>query len=83
MWEKIKKFIIGKVIFSKVLGKLVKHATSALVGLLFGAELAPYVQPIIKAMDLTQAQVEAGLMVAFAALFGAIWNFVQHRIFKE
>lgn len=83
MWGKLKEKILGNVIMPKVLGKLVKHATGAVVGLLFGVKLAPYVGPVLQAMDLTQAQVEAGLVVAFTGLFGAAWNFIQHRFFKK
>ena len=82
MFTKIKQWILGKVIGKKVVGKLVKHATGALVGLIFGSKVAPYVQPVFEAMELTQGELEAGLIVALTGLFGAAWNYVEHRFIK-
>ena len=83
MWQKIKAWVFGKVIASKVVGKLVKHAAGALTGLLFGGKLAPHVGPMFEAMELSQGQVEAGLVVLFTGLFGAAWNFIEHRFIKS
>lgn len=82
MFTKIKQWIFGKVIASKVLGKLAKHAAGALTGLIFGAKLAPYVQPMLDAANVTQGQVEAGLFVGVTGLFGAVWNYIEHRFIK-
>ena len=83
MINKLKQWIVGKVIMSKVGGKLIKHATGAVVGFLFGPTLAPVLEPIFSAMEVTKDQVEIGLIVAFTGLFGAAWNYIEHRFIKK
>jgi hypothetical protein len=80
---KIKDWILGNVIVKKVIGKFAKHATGAIVGLLFGPKLAPILEPIFRAMELTPEQLEAGLVIGLTASFGAIWNFIEHRFIKN
>lgn len=81
MITKIKDWIFGKVIVSKVIGKFVKHASGALVGLLFGDKI-PLLKPALEAAQLTEVQVEAGLIVILTGIFGAAWNFIEHRMKK-
>lgn len=82
MLGKLKEWIFGKVIFSKVIGKFVKHGSGAIVGLLFGDKV-PFVKPALEAMQLSEGQVEAGLVVFLTGLFGAIWNYIEHRVVKK
>lgn len=82
MIGKIKEWIFGKVIFSKVIGKFVKHGAGVITGLLFGDKV-PFLKPTLEAMNLTEGQVEAGAVVFLTALFGAAWNFVEHRFIKK
>lgn len=80
---KIKEWIMGNVVIKKVIGKFAKHATGAIIGLLFGPKFAPILEPIFHAMGLNQEQLEAGLIIGLTASFGAIWNFVEHRFVKN
>lgn len=82
MIGKIKEWIFGKVIFGKVLGKFTKHASGVIVALMFGDKF-PFLKPILEAMGLTEGQVEIGLIVMMTGAFGAIWNFVEHRLKKD
>ena len=65
----------------KVMGKFAKHGTGAIIGFLTG----PKVAAIIASMGITfdPDKMEAGLIVVMTAAFGAIWNFVEHRIVKK
>jgi len=83
MFDKIMQWIFGKVAPKKVIGKLAKHATGAIIGLLFGGQIAPYVKPIFDSMNLSQGQVEAGMTVALIGIFGAAWNYIEHRFIKK
>ena len=82
MLAKIKMWLFGNVIGSKVFGKFVKHGAGAIVGFMFGPKLAPFIGPILEGMNLSEGQVEAGLVVFLTALVGAIINFVKHRFIK-
>jgi hypothetical protein len=66
------------VILKKVLGKFVKHAAGALVGLLSSPSVAPWVENLGVTVD--ETKLTAGLMVVLTGVFGAVWNFVEHRI---
>jgi hypothetical protein len=81
MFTKIKEWIIGKVIMKKVLGKFVKHAAGALVGLLSSPAVAPWLEQLGVSVD--ESQLTAGLMVILTGLFGAIFNYVEHRFIKK
>jgi|GEM_PF-6788858 len=83
MFEKLKQSLFEGVIVRKVIQKFAKHAAGAIVGLLFGPKLAAYSAPIFEAMDVSQAQIEAGLIVAFVGAFGALWNWASHRFVKK
>ena len=83
MLTKIKSWLLGKVLMSKVVGKFVKHASAVVSGLIFGPKLEPILGPALDAMKLTPEQVEVGLIVAMTGLFGAAWNFVEHRWIKK
>jgi len=92
MISKIKNWLIGKVIVKKVLGKWVKHASGALSGLILGAMSGPWfvshVSPIIENIpqlkDLfTPTNLEGALIVVLTGLFGAIFNYVEHRFIKK
>ena len=81
MLTKIKQWLIGKVIIKKVLGKFVKHAAGALVAILSGPQVAPWLDKLGVSVD--ETQLAAGLIVVLTGLFGAVWNFVEHRFFKK
>lgn len=78
MLTKIRDWLIGKVILKKVLGKFVKHAAGALVGVLSSPAVAPWLHNLGITVD--ETQLTAGLMVVLTGLFGAAWNFIEHRI---
>ena len=67
--------MFGKVILKKVAGKFAKHATGALIALLAA-------QPMIAeaGIEIDFAKLEAWLAVAIAGLFGAAFNFIEHRL---
>ena len=81
MLAKIKEWLFGKVIMQKVAGKFAKHAAGALVGLLSSPAVAKWVEALGVTVD--ETQLAAGLMVVLTGLFGAAWNFVEHRFIKK
>jgi len=81
MIAKIKAWLLGKVILKKVAGKFVKHAAGALIGLLSSPAVAPWMDKLGISID--EAQLTAGLMVVLTGLFGAAWNFIEHRWIKK
>jgi len=78
MFSKLKSWIIGRVIIKKVAGKFAKHATGALIAL-FAA--MPMLQE--SGIEIDFAQFEAWAAVAIAGLFGAAFNFIEHRFIKK
>ena len=80
MISKIKDWIFGKVILKKVLGKFAKHGAGALIGVLSSPVVAPWLNNLGITVD--ETQLTAGLMVVLTGLFGAAWNFIEHRIKK-
>ena len=92
MLTKIKNWLIGKVIVKKVLGKWVKHASGAMSGLILGLKTAPWfvahVAPVVEKIPqlkdlLSQDNLEAALVVILTGVFGAGWNYVEHRFLKK
>jgi len=92
MLTKIKNWIIGKVIVKKVMGKWVKHASTALTGLILGvmsapwfvSHVAPVMEKIPQLKDLfTQDKLEAALFVIITGVGGALWNYIEHRFIKK
>ena len=92
MLTKIKNWLIGKVIVKKVLGKWVKHAATALSGIIAGAMSAPWfathAAPVVEQIPqlkelLAPNNLEAALIIILTGLAGATWNFVEHRFFKK
>jgi len=81
MIDKIKQWIFGKVILKKVIGKLAKHATGAFVGLLASPAVAPWITKLGITID--PDKLEAGLIVVLVGLFGALWNYIEHRFIKK
>ena len=77
--------LIGKVIVSKVLAKVVKHGATALAGLIVGAMSSPWfienVAPVTDAMgiEVSEKGLEAGLVIVLSGIAGAILNYVKHR----
>jgi hypothetical protein len=80
MISKIKTWLIGSVVLKKVAGKFAKHGTGAIIGLLTSVKVAPYLAQL--GITLDPGQLEAGLTILLIALFGAIYNFMEHRFFK-
>ena len=80
MLSKIKKWIFGKVILGKVVGKFAKHGAGAIVGLLSSPVVAPWVANLGITVD--ETQLTAGLVVVMTGLYGAVYNFVEHRFKK-
>ena len=80
MLGKIKEWIFGTVILKKVFGKFAKHATGALIGLLTSGKAAEVVSSL--GITFEADTMEAGMIVFMTAAFGAIWNFVEHRVKK-
>lgn len=73
------------IIVQKVIGKFVKHATGALIGLLTGPWFAAKVAPILNQLGVTidWNSFSAGAQVLLIGLFGALWNWAQHRFFSK
>ena len=71
----LRKLVFGKVIMKKVVGKFVKHATGALIALFAS-------NPILAeaGINIDFAKFEAWLAVVVAGLFGAAFNFLEHRL---
>jgi hypothetical protein len=80
MIKKIKLWLFGKVLFGKVGGKFIKHGATVLVALIFSDRLQPVLGPVLKAMELTDGQVEAGVIVILTGLLGSLANFIKHRL---
>jgi len=79
MLTKLKNWLIGSVIMKKVIGKLAKHASMALVGLLSAPTVAPWLAKLGIGVDV--ATLETALVVAITGLLGAAYNYIQHRFF--
>lgn len=91
MITKLKQWILGKVIVKKVMGKWVKHAAGALTGLILGVMSAPWfathVSPVVEQIPqlkslLSADGIESALMIILTGVFGAVWNYVEHRFVK-
>jgi len=74
MFAKIKSWLFGKVILRKVLGKFIKHG----VGVIAGLEV---VQRFTGEAGITVdwSKFESWLIVIGGGLFGAAFNFIEHR----
>jgi len=85
MLSKLKNWLIGSVIMKKVIGKLAKHATGAIIGIMSASWFTGSVQPILDKLGITinEGQLETGLVVILIGLFGAAWNFAEHRFTKK
>ena len=81
MIDKIKVWLFGSVIIKKVIGKFAKHATTAIIGLVSSPAVAPWLGKL--GVDINPDTLEAGLFVVLTGLFGAAWNFVEHRVSKK
>lgn len=77
MLQKIKDFLLGKVILQKVLGKFIKHGITALAALMVSK---PYLAEAGVTIDYTK--LESWALVAASGLAGAAWNFLDHRFRK-
>lgn len=84
MWDRIKellnpkKFLDG-IIISKVAAKAIKFGTAAVLGLLAGPKVAPFLvsaKPILDEMGIDPQKVA---MVGVAALVGAVINYAKRR----
>lgn len=89
---KIKSFIFGRVILKKVMMKWVKHATGYLVAFMVGVQSAPWfithAQPLVDQSPrlqelLSKGGLEEVIGVVIAGLFGAAFNFIEHRWVKK
>jgi len=78
MITKIKDWLFKGVILKKVVGKFVKH----LIGF-FAAYFAS--KPIVSELGITidWAQLESYAVPALVGLFGAGWNYIEHRFVKK
>lgn len=78
MLDKIKAFLFQGVIIKKVVGKFVKHAIGGLIGLIAA-------HPVINDIGITidWGKLESWAIVALTGLFGAAWNYVEHRVVKK
>jgi len=85
MFDKLKMWIIGSVIMKKVILKVAKHGTTALLGLLNSGWVAQVVIPILNQLGITidYVQFQAGLVVLLTGLLGGLWNYIEHRFFKK
>lgn len=69
----------------KVIQKIAKHGTTALVGLLSSVVFTAKVKPILDSLGIVIdiSQLEAGLVVLITGLLGGLWNFIDHRFFNK
>jgi len=78
MITKLKDWLLKGVILRKVLGKYVKHAIGALAGMAAA-------NPVLKDAGVTidWNQLETWAVPALIGLFGAAWNYIEHRFIKK
>lgn len=81
MITKLRNFLLGKVIVKKVIGKFAKHSTGAVVGFLSSPQAIELLNSLGVTVD--KEKFQAGLMIVFIGLFGAAWNFVEHRWLRK
>lgn len=78
MISKIKEWLFGKVILSKVIGKFVKGGIATLAGM---AGVTQFLADSGVTVDWTK--LESYLIAVIGGLIPAIWNFIQHRWLKK
>lgn len=78
MIGKIKDWLFQGVIVRKVVGKFVKHAIGGLAALVAAH---PAIQDAGITIDWTQ--LETWAVPALTGLFGAGWNYIEHRFIKK
>lgn len=85
MFEKMKLWVFQNVIIKKVIGKVAKHAATAIVGLLSTVVFATKVKPILDTLGIeyTPEKIAAGLVVILTGLAGGLWNYIEHRFFTK
>lgn len=90
MWKKIRNLFnvkawIENVIYKKVVGKGVKGAVSAVLGLFGSALFISKVKPVLDSLgiQIDQVQLTAGLTVFFTGAAAALMNWVKHVMSKE
>lgn len=85
MIDKIKMWLLGSVIVKKVIQKIAKHATTALVGLLNSGWTAKVLVPILASLgiDINFDEFQVGMVVLLTGLLGGLWNFIEHRFFSK
>jgi|WetSurMetagenome_2_1015567.scaffolds.fasta_scaffold169932_2 hypothetical protein len=85
MFTKLKAWFIGDVIVKKVILKIAKHGTTALVGLLNSGWVANVLIPILNQLGISidYTQFQAGLVVLLTGLLGGLWNYLEHRFFSK
>ena len=81
LFSKIKNWLFGKVIMTKVFGKFAKHTTGVIIAFLSGPQIAPWIEKFGISFDSTT--MEAGLIAVLTGLFGAAFNFIEHRFIKK
>lgn len=76
--NKIYEWIFEGVIVKKVLGKFVKHFIGVLVAIIAA-------NPMVKeaGVIIDWAQFEVWLVATLGGLFGAAFNYIQHRFIKK
>lgn len=85
MINKIKTWIIGSVIVRKVIQKVAKHGTTAVLGLLNSGWAAEVLVPILNQLGISinYDAFQTGMVVLITGLMGGLWNFIEHRFFKK
>jgi hypothetical protein len=85
MFDKLKSWIIGSVIVKKVIQKVAKHASTALVGILSSGWAAKILVPILAQLgvSINFDEFQAGMIVLLTGLLGGLWNYIDHRFFNK
>lgn len=85
MFDKLKTWLIGSVIMKKVMGKVAKHATTAITGFVTGGWFAANVLPVLSQLGISinYETMSTGTEVLFIGLMGGLWNYIEHRFIKK
>jgi len=85
MIDKLKEWIIGSVIVKKVIQKVAKHGTTALVGILTSGWCSKILVPILNQLGISINfdEFQAGMIILLTGLLGGLWNYIDHRFFNK
>lgn len=90
MFDKIKNVLnirawVESFLFKKVLVKGVKHASTALIGIITSLLSSPKIAELLKTLGISinSAELTVGLSATIAGILGWIFNYVLDVIYKD